>query len=303
MNSMTGYGKGVAERDGRKVTVELKSVNHRFLDIGFKMPRGFQFAEETVRSRIKTAITRGHVDVFVNYENTRADSASVKLNEALASECVDAALKIASMFADKGKAIDGGVPAEIYSGAVEAVMRLPDVLTLTEREEDEGEIVRLIDEATAAAAERLKEMRRSEGERLVEDLRGKLSEIGRLVEVVDARRPQVTANYREKLEKRIAEALGEHEVDEGRLMNEVAFFVDKCNVDEEVTRLKGHLKHYDEILANGGAVGKPLDFLTQEMNREVNTIGSKSNDLEITETVLALKNTVEMVREQIQNLE
>lgn len=290
MNSMTGYGKGIAEKDLRKVTVEIRSVNHRFLDLNFKLPRGFQFAEDAVRKTIGAHIKRGHLDIFVSYENTRQDKAKIKLNADLAKQYLDASKELIKM----GYADDFGTAA---------AMRIPDLLSVAESEDDEEEILKLVIESTEQAVASLVAMRRSEGGRLIEDLKGKLKEMGELAAVVEERAPSVPAEYRLKLEKRIQEALGDVAVDEARLLNEVAFFVDKANIDEEITRLKGHLKHYEEILASKEAMGKKLDFLTQEANREVNTIGSKSNDAKITETVLRLKNVVEMVREQIQNLE
>lgn len=290
MNSMTGYGKGIAEKDLRKVTVEIRSVNHRFLDLNFKLPRGFQFAEDAVRKAIGAHIKRGHLDIFVNYENTRQDKAEIRLNADLAKQYLDASKELVKM----GYVDDFGTAA---------AMRIPDLLTVADVADDEEEILKLVVEATSQAVASLVAMRRSEGGRLIEDLKGKLKEMWELVAVIEERAPLVPAEYRQKLEKRMKEALGDVAVDEARLLNEVAFFVDKANIDEEITRLKGHLKHYEEILASQEAMGKKLDFLTQEANREVNTMGSKSNDTKITETVLRLKNVVEMVREQIQNLE
>lgn len=290
MLSMTGYGKGVVEADGRVASVELKSVNHRFLDIGFKFPRGFQFAEDAVRKTLSHYLKRGHVEVFLTYEDNRTDKLGVAVDVPLALQYYNASRTLVSL------------GYEDNFGAAEA-MRIPELVKNVEDAGDEEYTVRLIAKATERAAEALVAMRRAEGEKLKADLYLKVDALSHLLELVKQRAPLVQADYREKLLARMQEVLAGTEPDEARLMNEVAFFADKCNIDEEITRFGGHLAHYGEILASAGPWGKRLDFLTQEANREVNTIGSKSNDQEITRLVLQMKNQIEMVREQVQNLE
>ncbi len=286
---MTGYGKGVAEREGRKITVEIKTVNHRFLDLSFKLPRNFQFAESVLRSLLQSKLSRGHADVFLTYEDTRVVS-TVALNVALA----EGYKKIGQELEKIG--FQNNLTAE-------SVIRVPDMVKTTALEEDENLLLALCKESTTLALENLIKMRSAEGERLIGDVKLKLKEIAIAVEEIATRAPLVSAEYREKLTARVKEALEGTEIDENRIALEVAVFIDRANVDEEITRLRGHLAHYEEILNQGGAIGKQLDFLTQEANRETNTIGSKCNDMQITNRVLFLKNQIEMVREQIQNLE
>lgn len=287
--SMTGYGKGVAEKDLRKITVEIKTVNHRFLDILFKFPRNFQFAETPVRATIGGALKRGHADVYLNYEDNRV-SEGVSLNEELAAGYKKLGEKFAAM----------GINDDLTASAL---IKVPEMVRQTELDNDEETLLALITEAADKALENLLGMRRAEGIRLVNDIRLKLDGIASAVAEIKTRAPEVAKEYSSKLSQRISDALGEVELDQSRLATEVAFFVDRANIDEELTRLASHIANYREILDEGGAVGKKLDFLTQEANREVNTIGSKCNDLRITKLVLQLKNEIEMVREQIQNLE
>ena len=289
MYSMTGYGKGIAERNERKITVEIKTVNHRFSDFTFKMPRNFQFAEGALRTLLSAKIKRGHADIYLTYEDNRVN-ASVALNEGLAIAYKDIAAKLEEI----------GFSNDLTA---QAIIRIPDMVKTSALEEDEELLLELVKEATGQALDNLLAMRKAEGARLVEDVKKKLNDIEEAVETIAKRAPEVSEEYREKLTERVKEALDATEIDEGRIALEVAVFIDRANVDEEITRLRGHIAHYRDIFNEGGAVGKKLDFLTQEANRETNTIGSKCNDMQITKLVLFLKNQIEMIREQIQNLE
>lgn len=289
MYSMTGYGKGIAEKEGRKITVEIKTVNHRFSDFTFKLPRNFQFAESALRNLLSTKIKRGHADVYLTFEDSRVVS-TVALNVALAEGYKSIAKELENI----------GYQNDITA---ESLIRIPDMVKTTALEEDDELLLELVKEAAGIAVENLLGMRKAEGERLIEDIKLKLNDIAVAVEEIAARAPEVASEYREKLTARVKEALGATDIDEGRIALEVAVFIDRANIDEEITRLRGHLAHYADILREGGAVGKKLDFLTQEANRETNTIGSKCNDMYITKRVLFLKNQIEMIREQIQNLE
>lgn len=285
MYSMTGYGKGEAEKNGLKITVEFKSVNHRFLDLSFKLPRGAQSFEEILRKAVSGGIKRGHVDVFVNVLRTGA--ASLSLDKSAALNYLSIARELESM----------GVPNDITASVL---LRLPEVVTAVD--EDDGELVsEVLKEAADKALSSLVAMRRTEGAALVRDLTLKVENLKVLLGEVSERAPKVRENYYQNLKKRVADLLSDVSVDESRLIAETAVFADKCAIDEEIVRLSGHIAHFAEIIENGN--GKQLDFLVQEMGREVNTIGSKSNDLGITERVLLMKNEVEKIREQVQNLE
>lgn len=285
MLSMTGYGKGEAERNGLKLTVEFKTVNHRFLDISFKLPRGLQSLEDVLRKSLAAGIKRGHVDVYVNL--TRTGAAALSLDKAAAENYLSMARELEDM----------GVQNDITASVL---LRLPDVVTAVETDDAET-VSEICKEAAGSALAALIKMRKTEGEALVRDLTGKVDNLKKLLGEVSERAPKVRENYYLNLKKRIAELISGAAFDESRLIQETAVFADKCAIDEEIVRLSGHLAHFSEIVANGS--GKQLDFLVQEMGREVNTIGSKSNDLAITERVLLMKNEVEKIREQVQNLE
>lgn len=289
MNSMTGYGKGVAEKDGIKVTAELKSVNHRFLDLSFKLPGMYRFAEGIVRAVISSRFSRGHIDVFLNVEDAREGGGAV-LNERLAADY----LKIGKRLGEMGYVND-------ITAAV--AVRVPDMVETALPDENDETLSAAIAEAAEKAAKALASMRFSEGNRLEADIKEKVASMRAVVREIELRAPDVVTEHRLKLEERVREALAGAEVDEARLLNEVAVYADRVAVDEEITRLKSHIENYFEIMAAEGPKGKKLDFLTQEAGREVNTIGSKCNDLYITKRVLTLKNIVETVREQVQNIE
>lgn len=291
--SMTGYGKGVAEQDGRKATVELKSVNHRFLDLGLKLPKSLMFAEDGLRKAIQKSISRGHIDLFISFDDDREKQQNAfKVDYDLAAKYVLAAREL------QGRCL---IQNNFY---VSEVMRMPDVITReTEEEEDEDFIARLVMQACAHAIDSLNVMRRREGESLAKDLLAKLDNIEATIPKIEQLAPKTLEEYRDKLSARIKEYLQEVPLDEDKLLNEVAFFSDRICIDEEITRLHTHISHFKEILKDGGAVGKKLDFIVQEMNRETNTIGSKCNNAQITECVIFLKSEIEKMREQVQNLE
>ncbi len=291
--SMTGYGKGVAEQDGRKATVELKSVNHRFLDLGLKLPKSLMFAEDGLRKAIQKSISRGHIDLFISFDDdSEKQQNAFKVDYDLAAKYVLAAREL------QGRCL---IQNNFY---VSEVMRMPDVITReTEEEEDEDFIARLVMQACAHALDSLNVMRRREGESLAKDLLAKLDNIEATIPKIEQLAPKTLEEYRDKLSARIKEYLQEVPLDEDKLLNEVAFFSDRICIDEEITRLHTHISHFKEILKDGGAVGKKLDFIVQEMNRETNTIGSKCNNAQITECVIFLKSEIEKMREQVQNLE
>lgn len=290
MNSMTGYGKGIAESKDRKITIELRAVNHRFLDICSKIPRTLIFCEDTVRKVLSKYFVRGHIDVYCSYEDNREGKARIKLDTVVAQKYQKIAKELESL----------DITNDLTASTV---LRMPEVLTTQMEDDDDAIIQGLLEEALHTAAERLMKMRKTEGELLKQDLIEKFDNIALLTEEMEKRAPKVSQDYAEKLRIRIGESLQNVAYDEARLLNEVAFFVDKANIDEEITRLKAHIKHGQSILKEGGAVGKKMDFLVQEMNREVNTTGSKSNDSLLTEKMLLLKIEVEKIREQVQNIE
>ena len=288
--SMTGYGKGIAERDGLKVTVELKSVNHRFLDLNIKLPKVFTFAEDILRKTIQGAISRGHIDVYVNYEDARESKKTLAIDYDLAKQYVNAAKQLQDM----GIAQNNFLAAE--------VLRMPDVVMQIAKEEDEEMLADLLKSACVSAIESINEMKLREGAALVKALRIKVENIQNTVPKIQELAPKTLQEYRAKLEERVKEYLKEAPIDEVKLINEIAFYSDKFCTDEEVTRLYTHIDHFKAVLDEGGAVGKKLDFIVQEMNRESNTIGSKCNNAQITECVVFMKSEIEKIREQIQNL-
>lgn len=290
MKSMTGYGKGIAEGFERKVTVEIKSVNHRYLDLLIKLPRGFAFLEDGLRKLFQNTLNRGHLDVYCSYEDNRENKSTVKVDYSIAKQYSDIGIDLEKM----------GFVNDITAAQV---LRLPDVSCTVGVEDDESIIKELALQAARDALTALTKMRDTEGKILKKDILKKLSAIEKLATEIEGRIPSVAEEHKERLKQRITEALENYEVDQARLLNEVAFFVDRTGIDEELTRLSGHIAHGRNIIKEKTAVGKKLDFLVQEMNREVNTIGSKCNDLLITQRVLLLKSEVEKIREQVQNIE
>ena len=288
---MTGYGRGEYKNGGIELTVEIKTVNNRYLDSSVKAPRILTAHEETIRAVLREKLTRGHADVFVSLSDKREREKKLYLDEDTAKSYVAAAAKIKSLFP--------GIQDDI---SVSGVLRYPDVIKSEDVATADEEILTALKSALSAALEKLNAMREVEGKKLEEDMLSRMQTIENLVGEVEKRAPAVATNYGQKLEAKMKKILEGVEADEGRLLTEAALFADKSNIDEELTRLHSHISQFREICREK-LVGRKLDFLVQEFNRETNTICSKSNDLEITRLGLALKNEIEKVREQVQNVE
>lgn len=290
MKSMTGYGRCHIEEDGREMTVEVKSVNHRFLDISYRLSRTLSFLDDAVRKGVGARLARGHVDVFVSYANHRQDAKEVRVDTALALAYQKA---VAELSGALGREAD--LPLSDYT-------RLPDVLTVQEKEEDQQTVRALFERALSGALDGLVAMREQEGERMRTDILEKIGNIESLRDGVAERAPLVVAEYRDKLHQRIT-ALTDGEIDEARLITEVAIFADRAAIDEELVRLLSHASAIRETVELAEPVGRKLDFLVQELNREVNTIGSKASDTAIAQAVVKAKGEIEKLREQVQNIE
>ena len=290
MQSMTGYGRRQCSRDGREITVELKTVNHRFLDISCRLPRALSFAEDGVRKAIGASLRRGHVDVAISYLNLRADAREVRVDMGLAAQYQKALEMLAE---ETGLQQDCGL--SFIAGQ-------PDVLNVTVCEEDQEAVLALLMETLNLAISDVQEMRGKEGLSLQADLTFHLGEVKRIRDEIALLAPQVPLNYQEKLKQRLNE-LGVKEIDEQRLAQEVALRADRCAIDEELSRLISHIAQMTETINQQGETGRRLDFLTQELNREVNTIGSKASDAQITKLVVTAKSEIEKLREQVQNVE
>ncbi|MBE5891657.1 MAG: YicC family protein [Lachnospiraceae bacterium] len=291
IKSMTGFGRAEVLEGNTKFTVEIKSVNHRYLDINIKMPKKLNFFESSIRNLLKEYMERGKVDLFITYEDFNEDSGSLKFNKALAGEYLSYLKNMAEEF---------GLENDIR---VSSLSRYPEVFTLEEQAIDEKELWAVLEKALRQACEKFVESRKVEGENLKKDLIGKLDEILTSVDFIEARSPEILKEYRARLEEKIQEVLGDRQLDDARIATEVTIYADKICVDEETVRLRSHVNSAKETLNNGGSVGRRLDFILQEMNREANTILSKANNLEISDTGIDLKTNIEKVREQIQNLE
>lgn len=291
IKSMTGFGRFESVTDTCKVSVEIKAVNHRYLDLGIKMPKKFNFFESAMRSLLKDYIQRGKVDVFVTYEDYTDEKVSLKYNSTLAAEYMDNFKKMAEQF---------GITNDVN---VSALSRCPEVLTMEQTPEDEDQLWAVLEETLRKAAESFVETRIREGENLKNDLIGKLDNMLTLVDFIEERSPKVVEEYRKKLEDKVKEMLQSTTIEESRILTEVTIFADKICVDEETVRLRSHIEGMKKELLKGGGVGRKLDFIAQEMNRESNTILSKSNDMEISDQAIILKTEIEKVREQIQNIE
>lgn len=290
MKSMTGFGKGLAERNGIKITVDVKTVNHKVLDLSVKSPRALFFAEDAIREVVKKYVKRGHADVFVGYRDMRDDRGEVLVDLPLAKQYLTAAKELEKI----------GVNNDLTASQI---LRMPEVVTVEPDEADEEELVSLAKAATEEACLNLLKAREKEGEALKKELCFRLGNLEKIVEEIVLRAPAVAENYAKKLKQRMEEVLSGVEIDESRFLTEIACFTDKCNIDEEITRLRAHLSHGFSLMEEKNEVGKKLDFLVQEINREINTTGSKSNDLTLTQKVLAAKNELEKFREQVQNIE
>ncbi len=291
VKSMTGYGRARQTLNGRDITVEVRSVNNRYLDCTVKVPRTYIFAEDAVKARVQKAVSRGKVDVFVTIDAAAADETVVAVNEPLARGYYEALTRLKDMFS-----LEDGLNAVTLA-------KFPDVLTVTKAEEDlesvAADICAVLDEALAA----YNAMRTVEGGKLREDIAGRADTIEAVVGKVEERSPQTVAAYREKLLARMQEVLQSTAIDESRILTEAAIFADKIAVDEETVRLRSHLSQLRTMLESDQPIGRKLDFLIQEVNRECNTIGSKCNDLTIAKDVVNMKAEVEKIREQVQNIE
>lgn len=294
VRSMTGYGRGEVTGEGVSVTVELRAVNNRYLDCAIKMPRAYLFAEDAMKERIQASVGRGKVDVYVNMVHTAGDDTVVTVNEALAKGYIDALKKIYEL--DSGNYIK-------KSGYAADLARFPDVITVEKKEEDQEKVQELLLEALDAALAGFNGMREREGDKLAQDILFRGDTIEQLVQKVEARSPGIVADYRARLEAKLTEVLQNTQIDESRILTEAAIYADKVAVDEETVRLRSHLSQLREMMKQGGSVGRKLDFLIQEFNREANTIGSKCNDIETSRVVVDIKAEIEKIREQIQNLE
>ena len=291
IRSMTGYGRAVMTLNGREITVEVRSVNNRFLDCSVKLPRAFSYAEDAVKQKIKEQVSRGKVDVFISVNTTAGDNVKISLNRPVLEGYLEALRTIAA---------DYGVREDI---SVTSLTRFPEVFLMEKPEEDEAQNTADIVAVAQQAVSTYNAMRETEGAALAADLRSHAAVILSNVEKVEARSPVTVAEYRARLESRLREVLESTTIDEGRILTEAAIFADKVAVDEETVRLRSHLNQLESLLQSGGAIGRKLDFLLQEMNREANTIGSKGNDLEQTRNVVEIKAELEKIREQIQNIE
>lgn len=291
MYSMTGFGKGTFALDGRELTVELKSVNNRFLDISMRLPRVLSPLEDTFRHALQDRLSRGHVDVYVNYRNQREDAKSVR---------VDTQLLGAYLTCARTAARELSITDDL---TLSKALTLPDVTEIVPAEEDQEALQQLGKTAVDLAIDALLAMRQGEGSRLKKDLTARMDTMEGYAAAIEKRAPGVAEDYRVRLTERVNEMLGETEVDRSRLATEIALFADKAAIDEEIVRLKSHLLHFRELLEAEEPVGRKMDFLIQEMNRECNTIGSKANDAALTDLVLLCKAEIEKLREQVQNIE
>lgn len=291
IKSMTGFGRCEIAENSRKFTVEMKAVNHRYLDVNIKMPKMLNFFESAIRNELKNYISRGKVDIFISYEDTSEKTSTVRYNKELAAEYLTYLRQMAADF---------GLDNDIR---VSTLSKYPDVLSMEESGVDEEELWKELQKAVVGAVKVFVDTRIVEGEHLRDDLIEKLDGMLKLVDFISERSPQIIADYRKKLEDRVKELLADTAVDEGRLLTEVTIFADKVCVDEEIVRLRSHIETTKKTLLEGGSIGRKLDFIAQEMNREANTILSKANDLEISNCAIELKTEIEKVREQIQNIE
>ena len=291
LRSMTGFGRYEVSSGDRKVTVEMKSVNHRYLELGIKLPRKLNFLEGTVRTEMKRYVDRGKVDVFITYENLGEGDVCIRYNSMLAKEYFECYKQISTEL---------GLENDIKTSHI---MRSPDVVTIENGQDDEEIIESLVVRAIGGAAEKLIESRTAEGERLKVDLLAKLDSMIENVSFIKEKSPVIVSEYREKITGKIRDLLEDTQIDDARIAQEVTIFADKVCVDEELVRLDSHIKAMRDDLCKGGTIGRRLDFIAQEMNREANTTLSKTTDAEISERAIVLKTDIEKVREQIQNIE
>lgn len=291
IKSMTGFGRCEIANESRRIVVEMKSVNHRYLDVSIKIPKKLNLFESRIRNLIKEYAQRGKIDIFVSYEECMENHMQLKYNEGLAGEY---ARNIRQM------AEDFDLPLDL---SALSLARFPEIFTMEAQELDEEEWWQLLEQAIRGASEKFVDTRTREGEQLREDLLGKLDGMAEYVRKIEERSPEIIAEYRKKLTDKIQELLEDTQIDEGRLVTEVTIYADKICTDEETVRLKSHISSMKETLMQGENIGRKLDFIAQEMNREANTILSKANDMEVSDIAINLKTDIEKVREQIQNIE
>lgn len=291
IKSMTGFGRSEIVKGNRKISVEIKSVNHRYLEAGIKMPKKLNVFESRMRDLLKKYATRGKIDIFINYEDDSESQVNLKFNQNIADEYMAIFNNMSEKYNLKNDMTVGGLA------------RFPEVITMDEVQEDEEELWHFIEEAMKAALEQFVNTRILEGENLKKDLLEKLDHMEELVAFVEKRSPEVMKEYRSKLESKVKELLGDTTIDESRIATEVIIYADKICVDEETVRLRSHIEHARKCLNEEGGIGRKMDFIAQEMNREANTTLSKANDIEISNAAIDLKTEIEKVREQIQNIE
>ena len=291
IKSMTGFGRSEIVKGNRKISVEIKSVNHRYLEAGIKMPKKLNVFESRMRDLLKKYATRGKIDIFINYEDDSESQVNLKFNQNIADEYMAIFNNMSEKYNLKNDMTVGGLA------------RFPEVITMDEVQEDEEELWHFIEEAMKAALEQLVNTRTLAGENLKKDLLGKLDHMEELVAFVEKRSPEIMKEYRSKLESKVKELLGDTTIDESRIATEVIIYADKICVDEETVRLRSHIEHARKCLNEDGGIGRKMDFIAQEMNREANTTLSKANDIEISNAAIDLKTEIEKVREQIQNIE
>ena len=291
IKSMTGFGRSEIVKGNRKISVEIKSVNHRYLEAGIKMPKKLNVFESRMRDLLKKYATRGKIDIFINYEDDSENQVNLKFNQNIADEYMAIFNNMSEKYNLKNDMTVGGLA------------RFPEVITMDEVQEDEEELWHFIEEAMKAALEQFVNTRILEGENLKKDLLGKLDHMEELVTFVEKRSPEIMKEYRSKLESKVKELLGDTTIDESRIATEVIIYADKICVDEETVRLRSHIEHARKCLNEDGGIVRKMDFIAQEMNREANTTLSKANDIEISNAAIDLKTEIEKVREQIQNIE
>ena len=291
IKSMTGFGRSEIERGNRKITVEIKSVNHRFLENSIKMPKKLNIFEARIRDTIKKYASRGKIDVFITYEDNSESNVSLKFNESIAREYMNIFRQMEERF---------NIRNDITVGALS---RYPEVITMEESQEDEEELWNFINEAIEEACKGLADTRIIEGENLKNDLLLKLDHMEELVSYIETKNPQIIEDYKKKLEAKMEEILSDADIDTNRIASEVIIYADKVCVDEETVRLRSHIEHARKCLNEDGGIGRKMDFIAQEMNREANTTLSKANNIEISNAAIDLKTEIEKIREQIQNIE
>lgn len=290
IKSMTGYGRAKLSKDDREYQIEIKSVNHRYLDISVRIPKQLSYLEETIKKEIAKKVKRGKIDVFVTFENNSLEGKEIKINTELAKAYIDELKKLAEK---------ENILSDIQ---VTEISKYPDVLNIQSSQDDE-KITEEVLETITIATDNLVQMRETEGNKISEDLLKRLNIINKKVEEIAKLSTGLIEEYVVKLEERIKEILKNQEIDKTRLAQEVVIYADKCSIEEEVTRLNSHISQFKNLLNSNDAIGKKLDFIIQEMNRETNTIGSKANNLEITNGVIDIKTEIENIREQVQNIE